>query len=117
MTGTGPSVAIEPGDVIRVFSVVDRVRNRIQVSGDGWSPGAIGITAGMRLSDALKLAGGVRPDVYLGQILVTRTMPDSSHIQLRAALRDTTGAVINDVPLQEDADIRVFWSSQFRPTR
>jgi polysaccharide biosynthesis/export protein len=71
----------------------------------------------MRLSDALKLAGGVRPDVYLGQILITRTMPDESHVQLRAALRDTTGAVINDLPLQEDDDIRVFSVSEFRPTR
>jgi polysaccharide export outer membrane protein len=117
MTGTGPTVAIQPGDVIRVFSVASRVRNRIQVSGDVWSPGSIGIAAGMRLSDALRLAGGVRPDVYLGQILITRTMPDSSHIQLRAALRDTTGVVINDLPLQEDDDIRVFSVSEFRPTR
>jgi polysaccharide biosynthesis/export protein len=115
--GLGPPVAIEPGDVIHVFSVASRVRNRIQVSGDVWSPGSIGISAGMRVSDALKLAGGVRPDVYLGQILITRTMPDSSHIQLRAALRDTTGAVINDLPLQEDDDIRVFSVSEFRPTR
>jgi polysaccharide biosynthesis/export protein len=117
MTGTGPSVAIEPGDVIRVFSVASRVRNRIQVSGDVWLPGSIGIAPGMRVSDALKLAGGVRPDVYLGQILITRTMPDSSRVQLRAALRDTTGAVINDLPLQEDDDIRVFSVSEFRPTR
>jgi polysaccharide biosynthesis/export protein len=117
MTGTGPSVAIEPGDVIRVFSVASRVRNRIQVSGDVWLPGSIGIAAGMRVSDALRLAGGVRPDVYLGQILITRTMPDSSRLQLRAALRDTTGAVINDLPLQEDDDIRVFSVSEFRPTR
>ncbi|MFL5584782.1 MAG: SLBB domain-containing protein [Gemmatimonadaceae bacterium] len=117
MTGTGPAIPIEPGDVIRVFSVAARVRNRIQVSGDVWSPGSIGIAPGMRVSDALRLAGGVRPDVYLGQILITRTMPDSSHIQLRAALRDTTGAVINDLPLQEDDDIRVFSVSEFRPTR
>jgi len=71
----------------------------------------------MRLSDALKVAGGVRPDVYLGQVLITRTQPDSSKIQLRATLRDTTGAVINDVPLQEDDEIRVFSTSEFRPTR
>jgi protein involved in polysaccharide export with SLBB domain len=71
----------------------------------------------MRVSEALRLAGGVRPDVYLGQVLITRTMPDSSHFQLRAALRDTTGAVINDIALQEDDDIKVFSVSEFRPTR
>ena len=117
VTGSGPSVPVADGDVIRVFSVASRVRNRIYVRGDVWSPGSQGLAPGMRLSDALKVAGGVRPDVYLGQVLITRTQPDSSKIQLRATLRDTTGAVINDVPLQEDDEIRVFSTSEFRPTR
>ena len=115
--GTGPSIAVLDGDVIRVFSVASRVRNRIYVRGDVWSPGSQGIAPGMKVSDALRLAGGVRPDVYLGQVLITRTQPDSSKIQLRAALRDTTGAVINDISLQEDDEIRVFSTSEFRPTR
>jgi protein involved in polysaccharide export with SLBB domain len=115
--GIGPAVAVMAGDVIRVFSVAARVRNRVYVTGDVWTPGPIGIAPGMRLSDALKVAGGVKPDVYLGQILITRTNPDSSRIQLRATLRDTTGAVINDFPLSEDDEIRVFSISEFRPTR
>ena len=117
LTGTGPSIPVLAGDVIRVFTVASRVRNRILVTGDVWSPGNLGLAPGMRLSDALRLAGGVRPDVYLGQVLISRTLPDSSHIQLRASLRDTTGAVINDVPLQEDDEIRIFSTSEFRPTR
>ena len=116
-TGVGSTDPIQPGDVIRVFTVASRVRNRIFVSGDVWSPGSIGLAAGMRVSDALRTAGGVRPDVYLGQVLITRTQTDSSRIQLRASLRDTTGAVINDLPLQEDDEIRVFSISEFRPTR
>ena len=117
LSGTGPSVPVLAGDVIRVFSVASRVRNRIAVRGDVWSPGAVGLAPGMKVSDALRIAGGVRPDVYLGQVLITRTESDSSKIQLRAALRDTTGAVINDLPLQEDDEIRVFSTSEFRPTR
>ena len=116
-TGVGPSVPVFDGDVIRVFPVATRVRNRIRVSGDVWSPGTVGITAGMRLSDALRLAGGLRPDAYLGEVLISRTQPDSSHVQLRAMLRDLAGGVINDVPLQEDDDVRVFSVSEFRPTR
>jgi len=116
-SGTGPTVPVLDGDVIRVFSVASRVRNRVYVRGDVWSPGSLGITPGMRLSDALRLAGGVRPDVYLGQVLITRTQSDSSKLQLRATLRDTTGAVINDPVLQEDDEVRVFSTSEFRPTR
>jgi len=108
---------VQAGDVIRVFTVASRVRNRILVTGDVWSPGSQGLAPGMRLSDALRIAGGVRPDVYLGQVLVARTLSDSSHLQLRASLRDTTGAVVNDLPLQEDDEIRVFSTSEFRPSR
>ncbi|MDB4870737.1 MAG: polysaccharide export protein [Gemmatimonadales bacterium] len=117
LSGTGPTVPILDGDVIRVFTVATRVRNRIVVNGDVWSPGSVGLTPGMRVSDALRIAGGVRPDVYLGQVLITRTLADSSRVQLRAALRDTTGLVVNDLPLQEDDEIRVFSTSEFRPTR
>jgi polysaccharide export outer membrane protein len=117
MTGAGPSIAILPGDIIRVFTVASRVRNRIIVRGNVWSPGSQGLTPGMTISEALRLAGGVKPDVYLGQVLISRTLPDSSRIQLRAALRDTTGAVIIDFPLQEDDEIRVFSTSEFRPPR
>ncbi|MDQ6689624.1 MAG: SLBB domain-containing protein, partial [Gemmatimonadota bacterium] len=117
VSGTGPSIPVLDGDVIRVFTVASRVRNRIYVRGDVWSPGSQGLAPGMRLSEALRLAGGVKPDVYLGQVLIVRTQPDSSRLQLRAGLRDTTGAVINDIPLQEDDEIRVFSTSEFRPTR
>ncbi len=116
-TGTGPAIAVEPGDVIRVFPISTRVRNRITVRGDVWSPGTQGIAPGMRLSDALRLAGGVKPDAYLGQILVTRLQPDSTRIEMRATLRDTTGVVINDFPVKEDDEIQVFSVTEFRPTR
>ena len=102
LTGTGPSIPVVAGDVIRVFTVASRVRNRILVTGDVWSPGSQGLAPGMHVSDALRIAGGVRPDVYLGQVLDhLAPSPDSSRIQLRAALRDTTGAVINDLPLRK----------------
>jgi protein involved in polysaccharide export with SLBB domain len=117
VTGTGPAIPVVAGDVIRVFPVASRVRNRIYVRGDVWSAGSQGLAPGMKVSDALRTAGGVRSDVYLGQVLITRTQPDSTRFQLRASLRDTTGAVINDIPLQEDDEIRVFSTSEFRPTR
>ena len=116
-SGTGPALPIQPGDVIRVFPIATRVRNRIAVQGDVWAPGPQGITPGMRVSDAIRLAGGVKPDAYLGQLLVTRLLPDSTRIQLRAALRDTTGVVLNDFPVQEDDEIRVFSQTEFRPAR
>ncbi len=117
LTGTGPAVPVEPGDVIRVFPVASRVRNRVTVQGNVNTPGTIGLTPGMTVSSALKLAGGIKPDTYLGEVLITRLNPDSTRQQLRATLRDSTGAVVNDFPLREDDNLTVYSVTSFRPVR
>ena len=109
-------VALEDGDVVRVFSIPDRVRNRITVSGNVWQPGSQGFVEHLRLSDAIARAGGVRTDTYLGQVLVTRTLPDSTRVQLRAALR-ADGTAVDDIALAPDDDIRVFSVPEFRSNR
>jgi protein involved in polysaccharide export with SLBB domain len=113
----GRAVAVAGGDVVRVFSVADRVRNTITIEGSVWSPGPLGLTPGMTLSQAIRLAGGLKPDAYLGQVLVSRLHGDSTRTQMRAALRDTTGAVLGDFALKEDDVIQVFSLTAFRPER
>jgi protein involved in polysaccharide export with SLBB domain len=115
--GAALALPVVAGDVVRIFPITERVRNRIHVLGDVWQPGAQGYVPGMRLSEAIQRAGGTKPDAYLGQILVTRTQPDSTRVQLRASFRDSTGAVVDDIPLQEDDEIRVFSVAEFRPQR
>ena len=117
IAGGETGLPVEAGDVIRVFAVSDRVRNRVNVEGAVWAPGSLGFTPGMMLSQALRLAGGLKPDVYLGEVLITRLQSDSTRIQLRASLKDSSGAVINDLPLHEDDGIRVFSVAEFRPAR
>jgi polysaccharide export outer membrane protein len=108
---------LQPGDVVRVFAIADRVRNTIQVTGNVWAPGRVGLTPGMTIADAISVAGGPKPDVYLGQVLVDRLRPDGSRIQLRAALRDSLGTVIGDFPLVEDDVLQLFSVTDFRPDR
>jgi protein involved in polysaccharide export with SLBB domain len=116
-TDAALALPVIAGDVVRVFPIAERVRDRVAVLGDVWLPGQQGYVAGMHLSDAIKRAGGTKPDAYLGQILVTRLQPDSTRIQLRSSFRDSTGAVTNDFPLREDDEIRVFSVAEFRPHR
>jgi protein involved in polysaccharide export with SLBB domain len=117
LSAIGPQVPLRNGDVVRVFPISDRVRNRITVAGNVFQPGAQALTPGMTLSDALRKAGGLQPDTYLGEVLITRMRSDSTRAQLRAALADTSGAVVNDIPLQEDDSIQVFSLTTFRPNR
>jgi polysaccharide export outer membrane protein len=113
----GVAMTMEDGDIVRVFPVADYVRHRVTVRGNVWTPGRVGFQPGMKLSDAIRLAGGLKPDTYLGRILVSRVREDSTHVQLRASLADTTGTVIGDFPLTDNDDIRIFAATEFRPTR
>jgi protein involved in polysaccharide export with SLBB domain len=116
-TGDGPPEPLEAGDVVRVFDLPARLSNRVGVEGNVWVPGPVGFTPGMRLSEALRQAGGLRPDSYLGEIQVSRMRPDSSQIMMRTAANDTTGSVANDFVLRDGDRIQVFSLTDFRPQR
>ena len=110
-----PAFPLEAGDVVRVFRVSERVSRRVTVDGNVNAPGMLGFTPGMRLSDAIRRAGGVKPDVYVDQVLISRLrVADSTRVQLRAAFRDSTGVPVKDIALQEDDEIRVFSVTEFR---
>ncbi len=116
--GNVPALRVEAGDVVHVEPVDLRVRSRISVTGNVWLPGIQGFTGGMTVSQAIRRAGGAKPDSYLGEILIDRLESDSTRIQLRATLRDTTGAVLgNDLLLRDDDQIRIFSRTEFRPAR
>lgn len=113
--GSDPPFTLQAGDEITVFAIPDKVRNAISLQGDVWMPGPQGFTPGMKLSDALRQAGGVKPDVK--DVMISRLQSDQTRLQLRASVSDTLGHLVNDVSLQEDDSITVFGTSEFRPER
>jgi polysaccharide export outer membrane protein len=114
-TAYGPMEPMAAGDVVQVFTLPSRLSNRIVVTGNVWLPGPVALNQGMELSDALRRAGGLKPDSYLGEVMITRLQPDSTRVAVRAALRDTLGTTVGSVPLQDSDEIRVFSVSDFRP--
>ncbi len=115
--GVVPPFPMMDGDVVRIPRITDRVRNRIVVNGHVWTPGPQGFTPGLTLEEALARAGGVQPDAYLGRVLVSRLLPDSTRLQLRAALRDSTGATVEPLELQPDDEITAYSRTAFRADR
>ncbi|HVX40269.1 MAG TPA: SLBB domain-containing protein [Gemmatimonadaceae bacterium] len=111
---TAPVLA---GDVIEVHQIAARVARRVEVKGNVWTPGAVALTPGLHLSQALRQAGGLKPDSYLGEVQITRLLPDSSREMLRTAVYDTTGRPVDDLQLQDGDDITVFSTASFRPNR
>ncbi|HUR95874.1 MAG TPA: SLBB domain-containing protein [Gemmatimonadales bacterium] len=111
--GTAPAVPMAPGDSVTVHPVASRQRGYVTVRGTVWVEGEVGFTPGMKLSDAIRLAGGPRPDVYLPRILVTRVREDSTFVQLRSAFTDSSGRVGDDLVLEDLDEIRVFGRTTF----
>lgn len=82
--GRIPPRSVEDGDVVRVPLVANRVRGRVAVRGHVWSAGPQGFTPGLTLSEALRRAGGLKPDAYIATVHVSRLLADSARVQLRA---------------------------------
>jgi len=112
-----PAIAVAAGDELRVFAVTAKVRNLVTVNGHVWSPGRQAIGPGTMVSEVLRTAGGLRPDAYLGLAHISRLRSDNTREMLRVTLRDTTGAVVNDIAVMEDDEISVYSVSEFRPDR
>ncbi len=113
----GPAFPLLAGDSVTVFAVSDRPRGFVTVKGNVWIDGQVGHRRGLRLSEAIRLAGGPKPDVYLGQILISRLLSDSTRIQLRSSFVDSSGAVTPDLVLEDEDEIQVFSRTDFRPVR
>ncbi len=114
---TWTAVRLEGGDIVDVPRVATRVRRRITVKGNVWQPGSQGITANESLTEALLRAGGLKPDTYLGRVIISRLRADSTREQVRATLRDLSGATVDPVILREDDEVTVFSLTEFRAPR
>ena len=114
LLSTAPALG---GDIIRVVEVPNRVASRVNVRGSVWTPGALGFAPGMTLFDALRRAGGLRPDSYLGEVQVTRLRPDSTRAMLRSAILDTVGHPSTNFELADGDEITVFSTTDMRPVR
>lgn len=113
--GSLPALPMAAEDVVRIAAVPRAVRNRIQLQGHVWNPGAQGFSPGLTLSAALSRAGGLKPDTYLGRVLVSRLLADSTRTQLRVALIDSAGTTAQPFVLAESDVITVFSRTEFRP--
>jgi polysaccharide biosynthesis/export protein len=111
------AVRLEAGDVIEVPRVSGRVRQRITVQGNVWQPGRQGIQPGETLTDAIRRAGGLKPDSYLGRVLISRLRADSTREQVSATLSSIDGTMQRPLILQEDDEITVFAVTDFRVAR
>ena len=73
-----PPVQMMDGDSVAVFAVTDAVHHYVDVLGSVYLPGRFGWHEGLRLSEVVKLSGGLRPATYAGRAHISRWNPADS---------------------------------------
>jgi protein involved in polysaccharide export with SLBB domain len=64
------------GDIIQVSKILDRFQNRVKLSGAVFRPDVYELTEGMRISDLLQRADGLREDAFIGRAQLIRLKPN-----------------------------------------
>ncbi len=117
LAGDSAGVPLVAGDSVTVFPFVSGRRNAVTIRGAVGVPGTYQVEPGMRLSDLIALAGGVRQDTYSGRAQIVRTEPDSTRRMIAVALPAPGGTQAENPALQERDEVTVFARSEFTPDR
>ncbi len=94
----------EAGDSITAGKVIDRYENRVSISGAIFRPGRYAMTKGMKLSNLIAKAQGLREDVYSNRGIIFRLNSDLTPSTLSFVISDIQNN-INDVELQREDSV------------
>jgi protein involved in polysaccharide export with SLBB domain len=64
------------GDIIQVSKILDRFQNRVKLNGAVFRPDVYELTEGMRISDLVQRADGLREDAFIGRAQLIRLKPN-----------------------------------------
>jgi protein involved in polysaccharide export with SLBB domain len=96
------------GDLIQVSKILDRFQNRVKLTGAVFRPDVYELSAGMRITDLLKRADGLKEDAYIGRAQLIRLKPNLLRelisINLSKAIQ---GDPANNLPLQREDELYV----------
>ncbi len=100
--GRGGDVPLCDADELVAFPIGQEQRNTVRISGSSvLKPGVYEYRPGLRLRGLLELAGGLKPEAFLGRAQVTRTAADRTRSVLRVDLsRALAGDPRDDIALE-----------------
>ncbi|HEY6571699.1 MAG TPA: SLBB domain-containing protein [Candidatus Eisenbacteria bacterium] len=109
-------------DIVRIFRVGDIRKNTVEIQGNGiYHGGTFAWRPGMRASDLVREAGGLKPDAYLDRALVVRT--DENRVRRSLAFHvgramDAAGDPVADLELQplDELTVLSMWDIRDRHT-
>lgn len=105
----------QSGDVFRVTKILNRFENRIKIEGAVFRPDYYSYTDGMRISDLITRAEGLKEDAYTKRARIIRLKTDLTteivNVDLSAAL---SGDLSADLELKREDVVTVYSILDFR---
>jgi len=105
----------QSGDVFRITKILNRFENRIKIEGAVFRPDYYSFSEGMRISDLITRAEGLKEDAYTKRARIIRLKTDLTteivNVDLSAAL---SGDVNADIELKREDIVTVYSILDFR---
>jgi protein involved in polysaccharide export with SLBB domain len=103
------------GDVYRISKILNRFENRIIIEGAVFRPDTYSYQSGMRISDLIKQAEGLKEDAYLKRARIIRLKEDLTteivNVDLAKAINDDANA---NVELKKEDKVTVYSILDFK---
>ncbi|WP_396168134.1 SLBB domain-containing protein [Flavobacterium sp.] len=103
------------GDVFRISKILNRFENRIKIDGAVFRPNVYSFYEGMRISDLIKQADGLKEDAYTSRATIVRTKSDLTtevtNVNLDLAMG---GDVAADIYLKKEDVVTVYSILDFK---
>ena len=107
---------LQNGDLVKTSNILDRFSNRVGISGAVFHPGAFELTPGMKLSDLIKKADGLREDAFMNRGQISRMKEDNTPENISFDVRQVMNG-IDDLLLKKEDRVMISSISQLRETR
>jgi protein involved in polysaccharide export with SLBB domain len=107
---------LQNGDSIRADSILSRFSNRVSVRGAVFHPGNFELTSGMKLSDLINKADGVRENAFMNRGLISRLKDDHTPENISFDVKEAIEGK-NDILLKKEDEVTIRFISDMREER
>jgi protein involved in polysaccharide export with SLBB domain len=90
------------GDVVTIDAILNRFSNRVAITGAVFHPGNFELTSGMKLTDLIKRADGLREDAFMNRGLISRIKEDNTLENVSFDLKEVMAGRSDIVLRKED---------------
>ncbi|MCC6515933.1 MAG: SLBB domain-containing protein [Chitinophagales bacterium] len=79
---------LKDGDVVTISTIPNTVENTVSIVGSVRYAGKYELKAGYRISDVIKIAGGIRLETYLERAYIKRKLDDNTYVNKKFSLKN-----------------------------